>query len=73
MRAGIARLRVRSAGLSGRLARLQTVRPTSRGTALLVGGLALALAGIGIGVPAMVQLGLVPVLAVALGASTVVA
>ncbi|MDO8120920.1 DUF58 domain-containing protein [Isoptericola sp. b490] len=59
-----------AAGLS---ARLRTLRPTGRGSVLAVSGVALAALGVGIGVPALVQAGLLAVLAVLAGAATVVA
>ncbi len=62
----------RGRGLTAALARLGRLRLTGRGLTLLVGGTATAVFGIAIGVPALVQAGLVAALAVGAGAVAVV-
>jgi uncharacterized protein (DUF58 family) len=53
--------------------RLRSLRPTGRGTMLMAVGTGAVAAGIGLGVPAIVQAGLLAVLAVLAGVATVAA
>ena len=65
--------RAKGGGKPGLAARLGSLRPTGRGTVLLTAGLALVVTGVALGVPAIVQAGLLAVLAVLAGVATVAA
>ncbi len=68
------RTRTSPAGLPGRARRtgvLGRLRPTTRGTGLASVGGALAVAGVLLGVPALVQVGLMALLVVVAGVATV--